>query len=383
MSPRVLHAKGLGWISRSHDATERVSSGRTYIEPLPRTWRMIVITLLCFSALLWGDASQSVSSSTDRLSLGGHTLLVQSVAFAPDGRTLASCGADHTVRLWDVRDWGPGSPARSDVLAHDSSVQAMAFSPDGQTVATAAIGSLVLWSRHPSAGRMAERSGETFTSLAFSPDGRTLALGGKDGAVRLWEMPAARERAVLRGGGAIVHTLAFSPDGKLLASGDHEGRVVLRDVVDGGRARVLREGTSKPVRTVAFSPDGRTLGVAEPAGAVDALLFDVETGAVRGRLPGQPLGLVAVAFSPDGRTAATAGIDRWIRIWDLAGASELAAFYEARVLKSVAFSPDGRWLASSSGEEVRLVDLGQLPASDRRVPAADRIILTGNRPKNG
>jgi WD40 repeat protein len=241
----------------------------------------------------------------------------------------------------------------------------MAFSPDGSRLAAAADRSLTIWSRDPSYHREAERSGESYRSLAFSPDGRTLALGSEEGTIRLWEMPAARERAVLCGHTGSVKGLAFSPDGKLLASAGQEGRAVLWDASGGSAPRVLIEEVDTPIRSVAFSPDGRIVGVAEPTyRAKDVLFFDVETGAIRTRLSGHPLGVNALAFAPDGRTVVTAGVDRSLKLWDLALGKELATVKDDHWLKSVAVSPDGRWLAYAGGHEnVRLLDMnGQGPA---------------------
>ena len=90
-----------------------------------------------------------------------------------------------------------------------------------------------------------------------------------------------------------------------------------------------------------------------------------------------PCGINALAFSADGRTLATAGVDRCIRLWDLATAKELASTKGDLWLKSVAFSPDGRWLAYAGADEtVRLLDLrGRTPApaeSTRPIGQEDR-----------
>ena len=65
--------------------------------------------------------------------LTGHTNVVDSVAFSPDGKTLASGSYDHTIRLWDM---ATGRPIGNPLTGHTTAVDSVAFSPDGKTLAS-------------------------------------------------------------------------------------------------------------------------------------------------------------------------------------------------------------------------------------------------------
>ncbi len=370
-----------GSVSPADPVNGRVSSGRTRVTILSREFRVLVLVILAGTAVLWSDCLRFPWSSARSARLVGHARLVVSVMFSPDGCTLASCGFDETIRLWDLSRWDGERPVVPVVLPHAAVVLKMAFTRDGSTLAAVGDRKLTIWSRGPEFVRTAELLGETYHAAAFSPDGRTLALGAEDGTIRLLDVPSARERAILRGHARTVRTLAFSPDGKRLASGSQEGRALLWDISTGMPSRVLVNRPSGVIRSVVFSPDGRTVVVGEQ-GEKDSAIFllDPETGAERSRLSAHSWGVNDVAFSPDGLTLASANMDRSIKVWDLVTGREMVNVKEGFWVRSVTYSPDGRWLAYSGGDEiVRLLDLrSSRPTSDGAVAPAGRTWRLGS-----
>lgn len=120
--------------------------------------------------------------------LKGHERVVFGLAFSPDGRRLASAGADATARFWDLSQAEPTSTLLS---GHEKQVNSVAFSPDGSLLATGSDDNTIrLWNLNDTNAPPVVLSGHTapVIALTFSPDGKTLASGGDDGRLRLWPL---------------------------------------------------------------------------------------------------------------------------------------------------------------------------------------------------
>ncbi|OKI09262.1 hypothetical protein A6A06_00635 [Streptomyces sp. CB02923] len=283
----------------------------------------------------------------------GHTGVVNAVAFAPDGRTLATASVDRTVKLWDTA----ADRMLGTLIGHTGPVYALAFSPDGSILATAGDdGSVRLWDVETRRG-FAELDGPSgrVVSLAFSRDGATLASGGIGRAVRLWDVASRRPAADLAGHTGNVVAVAFSPDGKVLASAGDDRTVRLWDART-HRPLATLDGHLQPVLALAFSPDGRTL--ASGGGDRTVLLWDVAGRRRTGELTGTADRITALAWAPNRTTLAVGSYDGIVRLWDVNSRNATQKF-AARVETpgALSWARDGSALAAPSDDDTGTVRL--------------------------
>ena len=370
------------------------------------------------------------------------------VAFSPDSRMLLTGSTDNTARLWAV----PGGEPLTRPLDLHRSVKLVAFAPDGRSLATQDGDLVRLWAlpedglpmvlvpldggksfaaispngavviptgmsyspralRSTRASRVATggpagpelRPGGLIVDAAFSPDGRSAAaIGareapseeGQEVVVWDWSDGRLRWRAALP---SEPRSLAYRPDGGQLAVLCGGGELLVFDADGGREARrwsahdaepahhwvnngdvsfspdglsVLTWGMGNDVRVweadsgrlrypavrhrdkchdVQFSPDGRRMAVASYDGSVR--VRDLATGEVVVELPAHPDNVYTANFSPDGRLLVTACRDRTVRVWDWrAGSLTCPPFEHGNDAMAATFTPDGRWVLSVSAD---------------------------------
>ena len=237
--------------------------------------------------------------------LRGHENAISALAFAPDGKTLASASSDKTVRVWNL-----ASGENRVIGRHERGIAEIAWSRDGKFLASASYdGSAQVWDVTNAKPLFAPLKHEAEVyCLAWSPDGKTLITGGDDRKIRLWNAATGKALPIeipIQADG--ISSLAISPDGRIFASSSQGFRRRLGAIGDDDHAirfwslpsgRLIKSKSPYPTSGLVFSPDGKQLATNGIA------LLDAESLEGQKFLHGGGVDAMAVAWSPDGKRIA-------------------------------------------------------------------------------
>jgi WD40 repeat protein len=332
--------------------------------------------------------------------LGGtrlrHQDRINSLAYGRNGQTLLAGSRDGTVRLWDLsagrelwiyRALGSiAPPAEGKVQDDVLKVASVAFSPDGATVAAAGYNEIHLLKMADGTfvKALKEHKGQT-KGIAFSSDGTLLASVGDDKMLRIWNVKSGDVRlkqdlSKIAGPGNPVgrfESIAFSPTAPHVALTNADGKLVVYDI--SGKDAVLKQSativnSSTAVYCVKFTPDGTGLVTGSEdttpprltaAPAPDAPLANPTPGVMASvrNFPGAKRRTTSLDLTPDGQLLVTGGEDAVVRVFEINTGRQLKQFSaHTTEVTAVAVRPDGGEVATA--DDAGIIRLWPLAAND-------------------
>ena len=286
-----------------------------------------------------------------RLAYYGHTGAVNDAVFSPDGRWAVSASSDNTARLWDTQNLLPPVILNG----HKDSLNSVNFNRNGKLITSSDDHTAKIWDI-ATGGLLQTLNGHTDTvnRSNFNNANDKAITASDDTTARIWDINSGKTLIVLDGlsnqsGKPYVpqaQDTAFSANGALVATLENGHSVLIRDVET---RKILAELTIADALFSAldFSPNSERIATADRQGRIQ--LWDTKTWQRVANIKAHQGAVNSIAFSNDSQFMATAGEDHTLRLWNTSTAEPAAKpFIHSAPLSKAEFSDDGKTLIGTT-----------------------------------
>ena len=311
---------------------------KPHLEQYPATRPLLALQVILDKISEKQQIKTSLLPQT-KMNWQAHKGAVTSVSYSPYQQILATAGIDDRVRIWNffgqkIAEW----------KALQQSVNMVSFSPDGKFLATAGRdGTVKFWNLSGKNISQFKAIEGSVTSISFSSEGKLFAAAGIDSSAAIWNLEKLPKKVLfsvkLSGHNGLVKSVNFTPSGNSLTTLDGKSTVRIWNL-----SGKLEKTLAVQAIGISFSPDKQQYRFATVTLNGKVGLWNLSQKELVNEFETLHLDAKSISFSPDGERLATVGIDKTVRLWNLAGRQVAQFEFEENVV-SVGWSGDGKQIA--------------------------------------
>jgi WD40 repeat protein len=308
---------------------------------------LFIAFLFCFQAIL--IYSQIFEPVKPVMILKKQDGAIQSLAFSPDGKLLASGSKDKTCQLWSYPE---GKPLNT-IAGYVTGVQSLLFTPDNQFLCMAVDKYIRVFKLSGEMVYSHQFSQTQLWSMAYNSTTNQFSAGNYEKVAKTIDFNTGKVVKSFTGHTKNMLAVAFSPNGKYLTSGSLDQTVKIWDLAS-NKELFTYTGHFGNIFSVCFTPDSKKLISASEDKTIR--IWDVTTGEWLKTLSGHDEAIAQVVVTPDGNYILSASADATVKLWDILSGECIHTFEgHKEIVYSIAVTPDGKAFASGSNDKTILI----------------------------